>query len=86
MQQEIDWKNLIQNFKDWQENLKLSMQIEAAQKAKLENERNLLSKGRTSTYQILVFEQEFSNAELNTQQIAQKLYELIADQKLYQPQ
>ena len=86
LQQEIDWKNLIQNFKDWQENLRLSMQIEATQKAKLENERNLLSKGRTSTYQILVFEQEFSSAELNTQQIAQKLYELIADQKLYQPQ
>ena len=85
LQQEVDWKNLLQNFKDWQENLKLSMQIEATQKAKLENERNLLSRGRTSTYQILVFEQEFSNAELNTQQIAQKLYDLIAEQKLYQP-
>ncbi|MFM7556973.1 MAG: TolC family protein, partial [Alphaproteobacteria bacterium] len=85
LQQEVDWKNLIQNFKDWQDNLKLSMQIELTQRAKLENERNLLSRGRTSTYQILVFEQEYSNAELNTQQIAQKLYELIAEQKLYQP-
>ena len=85
LQQEVDWKNLIQNFKDWQDNLKLSMQIESTQKSKLENERNLLSRGRTSTYQILVFEQEYSNAELNTQQIAQKLYELIAEQKLYQP-
>ena len=35
-------------------------------------------------YQILVFEQEYSNSELTTQQIAQKLHELIAEQKLYQ--
>ena len=67
-----------------QENLRLATQIENAQKAKLENERNLLTRGRTSTYQILVFEQEYSNSELTTQQIAQKLHELIAEQKLYQ--
>ena len=84
LQQEVDWQNLQQNLKDHQENLKLAYQIEQLQKAKLENERTLLQKGRTSTYQILVFEQEYSNAELNTQQIAQKLQELIADQKLYQ--
>ena len=84
LQQEIDWQNLQENLKDYQENLRLSTQIENAQKAKLENERNLLTRGRTSTYQILVFEQEYSNSELTTQQIAQKLHELIAEQKLYQ--
>jgi outer membrane protein TolC len=82
-QQEIDWQNLLQNITDFKENLKLSLQVQNIQKLKLENERNLLKQGRTSTYQILVFEQEFSNAELNTQQIAQKLHELIAEQKLY---
>jgi outer membrane protein TolC len=84
LQQEIDWQNLQENLKDYQENLRLATQIENAQKAKLENERNLLTRGRTSTYQILVFEQEYSNSELTTQQIAQKLQELIAEQKLYQ--
>ena len=84
LQQEIDWQNLQENLKDYQENLRLATQIENAQKAKLENERNLLERGRTSTYQILVFEQEYSNSELTTQQIAQKLHELIAEQKLYQ--
>lgn len=84
LQQEIDWINLQQNLHDYQENLKLSNQVEQIQKIKLENERNLLSRGRTSTYQILVFEQEYSNSELTTQQLAQKLHELIADQKLYQ--
>jgi outer membrane protein TolC len=84
LQQEIDWQNLQENLKDFQENLRLAIQIENAQRAKLENERNLLERGRTSTYQILVFEQEYSNSELTTQQIAQKLHELIAEQKLYQ--
>lgn len=85
LQQEIDWQNLQQNLVDYQENLKLAKQIEQAQKAKLENERDLLRRGRTSTYQVLVFEQDYSNSELSTQQIAQKLHELIAEQKLYQP-
>jgi outer membrane protein TolC len=84
LQQEVDWQNLQENLKDYQENLRLATQIENAQRAKLENERNLLARGRTSTYQILVFEQEYSNSELTTQQIAQKLHELIAEQKLYQ--
>jgi outer membrane protein TolC len=83
-QQEVDWNNLIQNLQDYQENLKLANLVEQSQKIKLENERKLLSQGRTSIYQILVFEQEFSNSELNTQQLAQKLHELLAEQKLYQ--
>jgi len=83
-QQEIDWNNLQQNLLDYQENLKLANLVEKSQKIKLENERMLLLQGRTSVYQILVFEQEFSNSELNTQQLAQKLHELLAEQKLYQ--
>jgi outer membrane protein TolC len=85
-QQQLDWSNLQQNLKDYQENLKLASLVEQSQKIKLENERKLLSQGRTSIYQILVFEQEFSNSELNTQQLAQQLHELLAEQKLYQPE
>ncbi len=82
--QDLHWENLVQNLNNYQENLKLALAIESAQKAKLENERRLLKQGRTSTYQILVFEQDFSNAELNTQEIAYKFHQLIADKKLYE--
>jgi outer membrane protein TolC len=82
--QELHWQNLIQNLFNYQENLKLALSIESAQKAKLENERKLLKQGRTSTYQILVFEQDFSNAELNSQEIAYKLHQLLAEKKLYE--
>ena len=61
----------------------LSRKIEAAQKAKLENERKLLKQGRTTTYQILLFEQEYSKSMLTTIQTAYQLLSLIADKKLY---
>lgn len=83
-QQENDWQNLVQNLAIYKENLKLSQAIEAAQKSKLENERKLLKQGRTSTYQILLFEQDYSNSQLTTIQTAYKLLSLIAQEKLYQ--
>ena len=82
--QELHWQNLIQNLQNYRDNLKLALSIEMAQKAKLENERRLLKQGRTSTYQILVFEQDYSNAELNSQEIAYKFHQLLADKKLYE--
>ena len=81
--QENDWSNLIQNLENYKENLILSRKIEAAQKAKLENERKLLKQGRTTTYQILLFEQEYSKSMLTTVQTAYQLLSLIADKKLY---
>jgi len=86
LDQENDWQSLVQNMASYKENLKLSLLIESAQKSKLENERKRLKQGRTSTYQVLLFEQDFSNAELTTQQIAYKLLESIAMQKLYKNQ
>lgn len=83
-EQENDWQNLVQNLTIYKENLKLAQSIEAAQKSKLENERSLLKQGRSSTYQILLFEQDFANAQLTTIQIANQLLGLIAEEKLYQ--
>ncbi len=82
-EQENDWNNLIQNLQSYKENLKLALAIEAVQKDKLENERRLLRQGRTSTYQILLFEQDYSNSQLTTVQIANQFLSLIAEQKLY---
>ena len=75
----------MQNLAIYKENLKLAQSIEAVQKAKLENERYRLKQGRTSTYQVLLFEQDYSNSQLATIQIADKMLEAVADQKLYQP-
>lgn len=82
-EQENDWQNLVQNLIIYKENLTLAQLIENAQKLKLENERKLLKQGRTTTYQILLFEQEYSNAQLTTIQIAYKMLTLIAQENLY---
>jgi len=82
--QENDWQNLLQNLEDNQESLRLSRKIEYLQKSKVENERTLLSRGRTSTYQVLLFEQDYNQARINTIKNASKLLGLIADKKSYQ--
>ncbi len=82
-EQESDWQNLVQNLKIYKESLELAKAAEEAQKAKLENERFRLKQGRTSTYQVLLFEQDYSNSQLVTIQTANLMLALIADQKLY---
>ncbi len=83
-EQENDWQNLVQNLEIYKENLGLAQAIETAQKSKLENERRMLKEGRTTTYQILLFEQDFLNSEMTTIQLAYKMAALMAQQKLYQ--
>jgi outer membrane protein TolC len=82
-EQENDWENLVQNLSTYKANLRLARNIEDAQKKKLENERSRLRQGRTSTYQVLLFEQDYSNSQLNTIQVANALLGLIAEEKLY---
>ena len=82
--QNNDWQNLVQNLKDYQENLKLSRKIEGLQKSKLENGRYLMKHGRTSTYQLLLFEQDYNQARVSTIKNAHQFLSLIAETKLYQ--
>ncbi len=81
--QETEWKILVQNLEISKENLALTQKIELAQKLKLENERRLLKQGRTTTYQILLFEQDYLNSQLMTIQLAYKMLALISQKKLY---
>ncbi len=83
LQHEITWQNLNVDGLALQENLKLAIDILQIQKNKLTQERLLLKKGRTSTYQILMFEQDFSLAEANLWQIVYQLQTTIANRKIY---
>ncbi|MGE4130399.1 MAG: TolC family protein [Bdellovibrionales bacterium] len=58
------WLDLNKKFNDARQRLELAVRIEAAQKKKLEYERNRHSRGRTTTYQVILFEQDFSGAQL----------------------
>ncbi|KHD88257.1 MAG: membrane protein [Bdellovibrio sp. ArHS] len=82
--QEQEWTNLAEQMIEAKESLRLATNIVNAQKAKLENERTRLRQGRTTTYQVLLFEQDFSQSEVNRVQAAAQILGLQARVKLYQ--
>ncbi len=82
--QQQDWTNLVQQLSEAKESLRLAANIVNAQKAKLDNERTRLRQGRTTTYQVLLFEQDFSQSEVTRVQAAAQILSLQAQIKLYQ--
>lgn len=81
--QEQDWADITSLYKDAQTALKLAESMEKAQKLKLNNERNRLRQGRTTTYQVLLFEQDYLSAELARIQSAAQIINLNSQIKLY---
>ena len=81
--EEKDWQDIIRNFNNLQKSLQISQKIENAQKLKIENERSLLEQGRTTTYQILLFEQEYFRSQIKSLEIARQLLSLNAEAKSY---
>lgn len=82
--QEQNWIDLVQKITDAKETLKLSGKIEQAHKSKLENERIRLREGRTTTYQVILFEQDYSQAQASRVRAAAQILSLQAQTKLYQ--
>lgn len=82
--QEQDWISLVQQMGEAKESLRLTTNIVNAQKLKLENERSRLRQGRTTTYQVLLFEQDFTQSEVARVQAAAAVLGLQAQIKLYQ--
>jgi outer membrane protein TolC len=82
--QDQDWNNLVQQLAEAKESFRLASNIVDAQKAKLDNERTRLRQGRTTTYQVLLFEQDFSQSEVNRVKSAAQILGLQARIKLYQ--
>jgi outer membrane protein TolC len=82
--QEQDWIDLTKNLTDARDNLKLLVRIETAQKSKLDLERARLRQGRTTTYQVLMFEQDYSQAALSKVKSAANILAMQSQIKLYQ--
>lgn len=81
--QDQEWVDLINNFKDAQKTLKLAIAMEQAQKTKLDHERTRLRQGRTTTYQVLLFEQDFLSAEVSRIRAATQIIALKSQIQLY---
>lgn len=81
--QDQDWVDLKQRLSESKATLKIARSMESAQKAKLENERARLRQGRTTTYQVLLFEQDYSNAQASRILAATQILALESQLKLY---
>lgn len=82
--QDQDWTDLKQKLSESKATLKIARSMEVAQKAKLENERTRLRQGRTTTYQVLLFEQDYTSAQASRILAATQILALESQLKLYQ--
>lgn len=78
-----DWQDLTHKIKELKYRLKLSKGISATQKLKLQRERQRLTSGRTTTFQVLQFEQDFSRAKLGEIGAKTELVRALTQLKLY---
>lgn len=81
--QEQAWIQLVETLKDVRENLKMLTNLEAIQKNKLEVERVRFKQGRTTVFQVLMFEQDYSQASVSRAKLASDILGLISQIKLY---
>lgn len=82
--QDQQWIDLVEKINDAKQSLKLATLMEKAQKEKLENERVRLRQGRTTTYQVLLFEQDYNQAQASRVKSAARILNLKSQSKLYQ--
>ena len=83
LDQESERRDLVAKLGDARERLRLSYAIEEAQRVKMEHEKSRLKEGRTTTYQVLTFEQDYTNAQYGRVSAAEEVLATMADLKLY---
>lgn len=82
-EQQQEWRDLSRKLSETKARLELSVAIEKAQQEKLSYEKTRHSKGRTTTYQVLLFEQDFANAQLNRIRVQGDILRIIAQMKTF---
>lgn len=78
-----DWKTLTVRLAEAKHRLQLANAIESAQSAKIKNERQRLRRGRSVTYQVLLFEQDFANAQSLRLRTEGEILRIVTQMKLF---
>ncbi len=82
-EQDRDWVDLSAKLGDAKKRFELSTSIERAQKLKLDHEKDRLTRGRTVTFQVLMFEQDYAQAQLNRIRAQADILRTVAMMKTY---
>jgi outer membrane protein TolC len=83
IEQESEWKGLVDQLGDRRVRLELARQIEAAQKTKAEYERDRLKRAKTNTYQVLLFEEDYANSRRMRLRIEGEILGIVAQMKTF---
>lgn len=81
--QQQDWLDLQRRIADLQKRLQLSQTLVNVQKTKLQKERERLNAGRTTTFQVLSFEQDFAQSRIAEIGAKNALIQAITQVKQY---
>lgn len=80
---EREWGGLEQRLSEARRRLELARSLEKAQSTKLTYERDRQSRGRSTTFQVLLFEQDYAGAQLAHLQAQAEVLRLIAQMKTF---
>lgn len=83
LDQQILWNDLNQRIKDAYTRYTLAEKLSEIQKKKLSVERNRLRRGLTTTYQTLLFEQDYNLSEVGRVQATSELLEIQSQLKTF---
>jgi outer membrane protein TolC len=78
-----DWSDLTKRLADAKERLVLAKNLETIQRKKLEHEQTKQKSGRSTTYQVVNFEQDYVSSQLNSIRIKAESFELISRMKTF---
>lgn len=82
-EQERDWNDLVNRYSEVKERLALAEAFEASQREKYDYERSRHSKGRTTTFMVLQFEQDYALAQSTRLRIQGEMLGIVAQLKTY---
>jgi len=81
--QEVEWKDLVQRLEEAKDRLTIAEKLADIQKKKAANERAQLKRGRSTTYQSLIFETDFNQAEYQRIKTQSEVLSLLAQMKTF---
>jgi outer membrane protein TolC len=82
--QEQSWQDLNLRFSEAKRRLEMARIIEDAQQKKLDYEKDRLKKGRTTTYQVLLFEQDYVLSQATRLQAEGDVFNVFTQMKLFE--
>lgn len=84
-EQEREWADLRSRLEEARKRLELARRLESVQKSKLQAERDRHGRGRSTTFQVLQFEQDFAESRLGRIRTEAEILGLVARMKTFSP-